>query len=205
MSTTVERNMYGIITKHSRQTPKFYTDKINLHSYGEIYDKILEPFADKEGSLLEIGVYNGGSMLIWQDYFSKMKIYGLDINDIVPKVVSNKFNKDRIDYQLLDAYSEKALEYLMSKNPDGFDIIIDDGQHEEEFQLLGLDMYLRNVKNGGLYIIEDIQSFETVPKLINKVHSIFDPQYGSNYRISLHDHRGTDRKRFDDVIMVVEV
>ena len=137
--------------------------------------------------------------------FSKMKIYGLDINDNVPKVVSNKFNQDRIDYQLLDAYSEKALEYLMSKNPDGFDIIIDDGPHEEEFQLLGLDMYLRNVKKGGLYIIEDIQSFETVPKLINKVHSIFDPQYGSNYRISLHDHRGTDRKRFDDVIMVVEV
>ena len=88
--------------------------------------------------MLEIGVYNGGSMLIWQDYFSKMKIYGLDINDNVPKVVSNKFNQDRIDYQLLDAYSEKALEYLMSKNPDGFDIIIDDGPHEEEFQLLGL-------------------------------------------------------------------
>ena len=66
-------------------------------------------------------------------------------------------------------------------------------------------MYLRNVKKGGLYIIEDNSIFETVPKLINKVHSIFDPQYGSNYRISLHDHRGTDRKRFDDVIMVVEV
>ena len=70
--------------------------------------------------------------------------------------------------------------------------------------MLGLDIYLRNVKKGGLYIIEDIQSFETVPKLV-QVHSIFDPQYGSNYRISLHDHRGTDRKRFDDVIMVVEV
>tara|TARA_R100000005_G_scaffold41143_1_gene19312 strand:+ start:72 stop:1433 length:1362 start_codon:yes stop_codon:yes gene_type:complete len=205
MSTTVERSMNGISAKHSRETAKFYTDKANVHSYAEIYDKILEPFADKEGSMLEIGVYNGGSMLIWQDYFSKMKIYGLDINDNVPKVVSNKFNQDRIDYQLLDAYSEKALEYLMSKNPDGFDIIIDDGPHEEEFQLLGLDMYLRNVKKGGLYIIEDIQSFETVPKLINKVHSIFDPQYGSDYRISLHDHRGTDRKRFDDVIMVVEV
>ena len=205
LSTTVERNMNGIITKHSRQTPKFYTDKTTLHSYGEIYDRILEPFADKEGSMLEIGVYNGGSMLVWQDYFSKMKIYGLDINDNVPKVVLNKFNQDRIDYQLLDAYSEKAFEYLMSKNPDGFDIIIDDGPHDEEFKLLGLDMYLRSIKKGGLYVIEDILSVETIPKLVDKVHSIFDPEYGTNYRISLHDHRGTDRKRYDDFMMVVEV
>ena len=49
MSTTVERSMNGISAKHSRETAKFYTDKANVHSYSEIYDKILEPFADKEG------------------------------------------------------------------------------------------------------------------------------------------------------------
>ena len=64
------------------------------------------------------------------DYFGKMKIYGLDINDNVPKVVSNKFNQDRIDYQLLMLIL-KTLEYLMSKNPDEFDIIIDDGYKED--------------------------------------------------------------------------
>ena len=89
--------------------------------------------------------------------------------------------------------------------PEGFDIIIDDGPHDIESQIAGLDLYLQKVKKGGLYIIEDIQSFSFLHDLSEKVHSIFDPRYGTDYRISFYDHRGTNRKRYDDLMMVVQL
>ena len=200
------KTLSSIISKHYEETPNFYTDKETIHSYIEIYDRIFKRFIDKEGSILEIGVYSGGSMLVWQDYFSKMKICGIDkSNKLVPDNVFSKFNPEKIDFRIIDAYSSGASDYLSYQYPEGFDIIIDDGPHDIESQIAGLDLYLQKVKKGGLYIIEDIQSFSFLHDLSEKVHSIFDPRYGTDYRISFYDHRGTNRKRYDDLMMVVQL
>ena len=51
-----------------------------LH-YFEIYDRHFSKFMGKEITILEIGVFQGGSLELWSNYFgSKCKIYGIDIN-----------------------------------------------------------------------------------------------------------------------------
>ena len=65
----------------SAQLPldKYDSDKI-ANRYLERYDPILEPWVDQPVTLLEIGVYKGGSLLLWRDYFPSGTIVGVDIS-----------------------------------------------------------------------------------------------------------------------------
>jgi hypothetical protein len=55
------------------------TDKNTSHSYLETYEKLLKPYKEKDGSLLEIGVQYGGSILLWKEYLKNFRIFGVDI------------------------------------------------------------------------------------------------------------------------------
>ena len=51
--------------------------------YFEIYETFLHRYANSEVRFLEIGVFRGGSMQMWRDYFGeKATIVGIDIDDI---------------------------------------------------------------------------------------------------------------------------
>jgi len=55
----------------------YETDKIR-HGYLDVYDADRAPWIDKEITLLEIGVYRGGSLKLWRDYFPRGTIVGID-------------------------------------------------------------------------------------------------------------------------------
>lgn len=49
--------------------------------YFDVYDRHFSKFRGKEIVVLEIGVYQGGSLQMWKNYFGdKAKIYGIDVN-----------------------------------------------------------------------------------------------------------------------------
>ena len=49
--------------------------------YFDIYDRHFKRYRNKEINILEIGVSQGGSLLMWKDYFGdRANIYGIDIN-----------------------------------------------------------------------------------------------------------------------------
>ena len=53
------------------------TDKaLNWHGFIELYEQIFFPLREKPIKFLEIGIFKGGSIEVWQDYFPKAKIYG---------------------------------------------------------------------------------------------------------------------------------
>ncbi len=43
--------------------------------YFDIYDRHFKRFRNKEVTILEIGVSQGGSLQMWKDYFGKMPKY----------------------------------------------------------------------------------------------------------------------------------
>ena len=48
--------------------------------YFDIYERHFSRFRNKEVVILEIGVFQGGSLQMWKEYFGdKAKIYGVDI------------------------------------------------------------------------------------------------------------------------------
>ena len=49
--------------------------------YFDIYERHFRRFKDTQPAILEIGVFGGGSLSMWQDYFGKKsQIVGIDID-----------------------------------------------------------------------------------------------------------------------------
>jgi hypothetical protein len=130
---------------------KYDSDKIES-CYLKWYDPVLEPFLDKQITLLELGVYKGGSLLLWHDYFPQAKIVGIDIH-----LPENFQSSDRIHLFEGSQSDKKFLSDVAQKiAPEGFDIIIDDASHIGELTKIAFWHLFDNYLNpGGLYIIED--------------------------------------------------
>ena len=57
----------------------------NHHYISKFYSEKLDKFKDKNLNILEIGVGSGGSLLLWNDFFSYALIYALDIGSSFDK------------------------------------------------------------------------------------------------------------------------
>jgi len=148
------------------------TDKYDLGYINEFYEKLFHSRRSTVENLLEIGVHQGASILLWKEYFYKAKILGVDIKECL----SIK-NQDRINHIVGNAYSVEFCNQFEDKS---FDIIIDDGPHTFESMVFFLSNYIKKVKSGGLLILEDIIDPIWTPKLI----SLIDPNIGS---ITVHN------------------
>lgn len=128
---------------------KYNTDKSQVLL--DTYEELFKDLKDKDVKLFELGVFGGGSLKLWHDYFKKGTIVGLDIDDVdVLKSERVKFYKgNQKDIVLL---KKAALENAT----EGFDIIIDDASHfgYESFVTFSY-LFKNHLKSGGIYVIED--------------------------------------------------
>jgi len=131
------------------------TDKNTTHSYLATYERLFAPFKDTAKNILEIGVWKGGSIKLWSDYFSNATVYAVDIMEPPPYLIGYP----RVLCYGADAYGAPFLNFMKTKK---LDIIIDDGPHTKESHLQSLDLYLPKLKPGGMFVIEDIASMEWV-------------------------------------------
>lgn len=136
------------------------SDKGNGHSY--IQEYYTHEFTEKRHAkikLLEIGIWKGESLELWNSWFEQGEITGCDVTDErMPRANRSAF----INYIFGDAYSSEVL----NKLGNDFDYIIDDGPHSLESQILAVQLYLPKLKSGGKLIIEDIQKFADVILII---------------------------------------
>lgn len=139
-------------TKVTLDASKYDTDKAVHAGYLRRYEEYFRPFLDRDIRLLELGIYHGGSLLLWRDYFERGVIAGLDIN---PVSVEDPTGRVRVyqggqqDTQLLDRIARECA-------PEGFDIIIDDCSHVGHLARASFwHLFDKHLKPGGLYVIED--------------------------------------------------
>jgi glycosyltransferase involved in cell wall biosynthesis len=177
------------------------TDKDSVHSYVEVYEQFLEPILEKDGSLLEIGIRYGGSIVLWNELLKNYKIFGIDTQDILHENI-REYVKDypkKITLEFRDAYCKETIDHIRFIYPKGFDIIIDDGPHTEKSQLKCIDLYLDLLKDEGVLVIEDIQNFDSIKVFIENIpeSKFFD------YEPLVFDLR--DKKnRYDDIIFAIK-
>lgn len=127
---------------------KFNTDKASYHKYTDAYDRLLSHLRDAPINMLEIGILNGASILMWNQYFSIANIYGVDINP------HTHLNSSRITTIVANQESEDDL----LKLPDNLHLIIDDGGHTMLQQQLTLKVMFKKLLPGGIYILEDLHT-----------------------------------------------
>jgi hypothetical protein len=128
---------------------KKYPSKGKLH-FLKIYDDYFKNFKNKKINILEIGVHEGKSLMIWKDYFPKANIIGIDLksyNFNINRIFT--FQGDQTDINFLLGVSRKFKK---------FDIIIDDGSHVCSHIIKTFATLFDFLREDGLYICEDLQT-----------------------------------------------
>ncbi len=164
---------------------KYQTDKVLHHEYNQYYDPILSKFYHTEnpGAMLEIGMLAGCSLKMWLDVFPRAFIYGLDINIEDRGERYRIFKADQSCPEQLQAVANEIIQtkqhkQQMTLNPSDSNVspstlgasdinktcstplffINDDGSHIPEHQLLTFNTLFPLLQEGGVYIIEDIET-----------------------------------------------
>ena len=119
--------------------------------YFPIYERHLSRFRGKEVHVVEIGVYSGGSIGMWQSYFGEgARIYGVDIS---PEC--RAYEGDGVQIFIGDQADKSFWNEFLDRVP-RIDVVIDDGGHQPFQQIATLEALLPAMKPGGVYICEDV-------------------------------------------------
>jgi cephalosporin hydroxylase len=138
----------GELAKVSTKTDKGPTG----HNYVEVYERFIFQWRYDPIKVFEIGIDKGGSLVMWEEYFPKASIYGLDINDM------SRFAHGRVKTIVGDQSKRHELQRAIDISGGDIDILIDDGGHTMEQQQVSLGYLFKFVKPGGYYILEDLHT-----------------------------------------------
>jgi hypothetical protein len=119
--------------------------------YFDIYESYFQKFVGREVHVLEVGIYSGGSLDMWRHYFGdKCRVYGVDIQEecLAYKDVSTQI--------LIGDQSDRSFWRRVKEQIPPIDILIDDGGHQPEQQIVTLEEMLPHIRPGGVYLCEDI-------------------------------------------------
>ncbi len=129
------------------------TAKISWHDYAESYSQYFGKVKNKPLKILEIGILNGGSLKLWEEYFQNAEIYGIDTTlDYISVDL-----KRSICY-IADQSKPADLMRVVRDSGGGFDIIIDDGEHLPQGQITSFVTLFPHLNRGGIYVIEDLHA-----------------------------------------------
>ena len=155
---------------------------------------MLEKRRESAKNVLEVGIYRGGSIKLWYDFFPNAIIHALDILSI-EEIWSEIQQKDRIWlYTSVDAYNEDFFKKTFLDKNIRFDFLLDDGPHTLETQKDFIRLYSAA---DGILIIEDVQSYDWLISLVNET-----PEYLKPY-IMIYDLRSI-KGRYDDIVFTID-
>ncbi len=122
-----------------------------FYHYFDAYERHFKKFVGKEVHIVEVGVWSGGSLKMWQSYFGdKCKVYGVDIQE-----ACKAYEDGNVKIFIGDQES-RAFWKEFKKQVPRVDILIDDGGHLAEQQIATLEEILPHISPGGVYLCEDV-------------------------------------------------
>lgn len=137
---------------------KYFTENTGrlIHKwnhYFEIYDRHFSRFRGTDVHIVEIGVFQGGSLQMWKQYFGpNSKIFGIDINADCKKLEEEQikiFIGDQEDRTFLKELTKMILR---------IDILIDDGGHTMKQQINTFEEMFSYIDDNGVYLCEDLHT-----------------------------------------------
>jgi 23S rRNA U2552 (ribose-2'-O)-methylase RlmE/FtsJ len=134
--------------------------------YFEIYDRHFARFRGTAVTLVEIGVFHGGSLQMWKHYFGPAAtIVGVDIDP-----ACKSMEEEQIKILIGDQADRNFLRTLAQTLP-RIDIVLDDGGHFMQQQITTFEELFPRIDPNGVYLCEDL-------------HTSYWKRYGGGYRKS---------------------
>ena len=127
---------------------KYHTDKAYDHKFCDFYEANLPKDVK---TVWEVGVLDGASLNMWAEYYPNAEIVGFDIEDKSQlKLLPN------CKTELLDQGDLDMLKKLGERKD--VDLIVDDGSHLINHQIMTFEMLFTSLRSGGKYILEDLHT-----------------------------------------------
>lgn len=121
--------------------------------YFDIYDRHFRRYRGADLTMVEVGVSHGGSLQMWRKYFGRRaRIVGVDIDGRTRNLA-----EPGIEIFIGDQSDRRFLSDL-ARRVGTADIILDDGGHMMDQQLVTFDELWPIVVDGGLYAVEDLHT-----------------------------------------------
>lgn len=137
---------------------------VKMAHYLPFYDRLLSHLQGRKVSFLEIGVFKGGSVRMWREFFApEARTTFIDINPAC-KALEIAGTEIRIGDQ-----RDVAFLAAVANESGPFDLIVDDGGHRMDEQKVSFQTLWPHLKDGGLYIVED-------------THTSYWPGFGGGFR-----------------------
>jgi len=173
------------------------TDKNTAHTYLPLYQELLISKKESATNVLEIGIYWGGSIKLWSDFFTNATVYGLDIMDFRNVWNGVKNNERIVLHTSIDAYDETIFKTNFLDKNIKCDFMLDDGPHTLSSMIQFIKLYSQIMTDDGILIIEDVQSIDWIDTLKDAV-----PEHLKEY-INVYDLR-KNRGQYDDIVFTID-
>lgn len=130
----------------------------------KVYERYFEKYRNTDVVICEVGVGGGGSLQMWKNYFgSKCTVIGIDNREIC-----KQYEEERITVEIGSQSDPEFWAYIKKKYPK-IDILIDDGGHTMEMQIVTFENMFGHIADGGVYLCED-------------THTSYWDVYGGGYK-----------------------
>lgn len=145
---------------------------IKYDTYFPVYEELLRQYRGKEITIVEVGVFNGGSLFMWRKYLgTKARIIGIDLN---PK--AKAWENHGFEIYIGDQANQYFWQEFFSK-VGSIDILIDDGGHTNLQQITTVHCAVPHIREGGILIVED-------------VHTSYFKEFGNPWKFSFANFAG---------------
>jgi predicted O-methyltransferase YrrM len=132
------------------------TNSRHCHPYTLFYDSLFRNKKDEHLKIAELGILDGGSLLMWKEYFTNSEIYGFEYNNDLINNFKQNFDNDRITLSNINVFHKDSIIQAFGELNLMYDIIIEDTTHQFEDQIRVIENVYQYLKPGGILIIEDI-------------------------------------------------
>jgi hypothetical protein len=165
------------------------------HHYFDVYHAAFAAWRGKPMTMLEIGVFRGGSLRMWQDYFGpQARIFGMDID---PACTAHALPGGKV---FIGDQADPAFLHRVLEETGPPDIVLDDGGHTMKQMITSLEVIYPRMKVPGVYVIEDTHTafWHGKRDLLSRLKSLLKPRGGflddprgrSIYEVALEICRG---------------
>ena len=122
-------------------------------AYFQVYEELLSKYRNKKITFVEVGVLNGGSLFMWRDFFGpEARIIGVDFNPL-----AKRWEEDGFEIFIGSQSSPDFWRDFFS-SIGMVDVLLDDGGHTNEQQIVTTHQSIPFIKDGGLLIVEDVHA-----------------------------------------------
>ncbi len=136
--------------------------------YLPVYHDLFSGYCGENVNILEVGVFQGGSLQIWKAFFGEQaNVFGIDSAQDSHRFEEEQiriFAGDQLDRNFLEATATRIIEQTGK-----IDIIIDDGGHTMDMQKTTFEALYPHLIPGGIYVCED-------------THTSYWPEFGGGLR-----------------------